>query len=169
MAAGFGDRLAAAGLAAGFATAGRGCGAGLALRDGRRGFFAGAAFLAESAFFAMVFLAFVAFAGFLAAILGASRAQSERRAVADSRSQRGARLYRRRFAGTGQRKQVPTPLNASTRLRTGFTYTTARQRNRSYTLTTHRLVYDARCDSIRSSWPVSSPSSIRPPSISPAI
>ena len=68
-------QMAAIGFAAGFAAAG-GHGTGLA-RATTAGFFAGAAFLAESAFFATVFLAFVAFAGFLAAILRSLRALSE--------------------------------------------------------------------------------------------
>jgi hypothetical protein len=67
LATGFGTG-AGAGLAAGFAAGRWWLGAGLAFTT-TTGFFAGAAFLAESAFLAMVFLAFVAFAGFLAAIL----------------------------------------------------------------------------------------------------
>src|SRR5688572_6765642 len=112
-AAGFGGG-AAVGLAAGFATA-FGLGAGLAFATTAGGFLAGAAFLSESAFFAMVFLAFVAFAGFLAAILRSLPGAVRNRSIADVDLKRGARLYRRRLAGTGQ--QIgPT-----------FTYTTARR------------------------------------------
>jgi hypothetical protein len=78
-AAGFGG--AAAGLTAGFATAFE-IDAGLAFAT-TAGFLAGAAFLSESAFFAMVFLAFVAFAGFLAAILRSLPGAVRNRSVAD--------------------------------------------------------------------------------------
>ena len=97
---------------------------GLGFCDSRR-LLSGAAFLAESAFFAMVFLAFVAFAGFLAAILRSS-GHCPKSVYADADLKReGAiiqtalRRYRTRKSGSPTRP--PTSTVAC------FTYTTAAQ------------------------------------------
>src|SRR6185295_6488356 len=166
LAAGFGTG-AGVGLAAGFATA-LGLGAGLGLATAA-GFFAGAAFLAESAFFAMVFLAFVAFAGFLAAILRSLPGPVRDRVSRTFNAKRGARLYRRRNAGTGQQispksRRYACPTQSSTGCSFHIHYRAARE---PFLHLRYKGSLHARCDSIRSSWPVSSPSSTRRPSTSP--